>query len=89
VSFDCESGPREIIRHGVDGLLVPVGDTAALADNLAALMDDPSLRDRLAARAVEIRERLSENRVMQEWDRLFQAIGVATGDTCSRCCATE
>jgi glycosyltransferase involved in cell wall biosynthesis len=68
---------------------VPVGDTAALADNLAALMDDASLRNQLAARAVEIRERLSEDRVMQEWGRLFQAIGVGTNDTRPRWCATE
>lgn len=80
VSFDCDTGPREIIRHGIDGLLVPLGDGSAFAKGLAALMDDAARRHRLAVRAVEIHERLSEDRVMQEWDRLFQAIGIPTAD---------
>lgn len=34
-------GTHEAVRHGIDGLLVPVGDDAALADSVAALLADP------------------------------------------------
>lgn len=41
--------PATLIEHGVDGLLVPEGDIAALADALAKLAADPDLARRLGA----------------------------------------
>jgi glycosyltransferase involved in cell wall biosynthesis len=71
VSFDCDTGPRDIIRHGVDGLLVPPGDVRGLASALDTLMGDDDLRARLAARAVEARERFSMGRIAGMWEQLF------------------
>ena len=51
------AGIPELIRDGVDGLLVPPSDLDALSAGLARLMDDPGLRERLGksgrARVVE------------------------------------
>jgi len=44
VSFDCDTGPRDIIRHETYGLLVPSGDTVALENELRRLMSDSALR---------------------------------------------
>jgi glycosyltransferase involved in cell wall biosynthesis len=38
------AGPREIVRDGVDGLLVPRGDPPALARAIAKLLDQPERR---------------------------------------------
>jgi glycosyltransferase involved in cell wall biosynthesis len=46
-------GPAEVITDGVDGLLVPCGDEAALARALQRLRDDAGLRCRLAERGRE------------------------------------
>lgn len=35
VAFDCETGPAEIIKDGVNGYLVPLGDEKAFARSLA------------------------------------------------------
>jgi glycosyltransferase involved in cell wall biosynthesis len=39
VATDCPSGPREILKNGENGRLVPVGDHVALSDALVALLD--------------------------------------------------
>ena len=46
-------GCREVVDHGVNGLLVPTRDSAALADAIGQLHDDPSLRYRLGLNARE------------------------------------
>lgn len=43
------TGIPELIRDGIEGLLVTPSDTLELADSLASLMDDPQLRKDLAA----------------------------------------
>lgn len=52
VSTDCPSGPAEILEDGRWGRLVPVGDEAALAEAMAATLDDTEQPD-VAARAAE------------------------------------
>ncbi len=47
-------GCREIVRHGDNGLLVPVRDAGALADALRRLIEDTELRHRMGARGREI-----------------------------------
>lgn len=71
VSVDCDTGPRDIIRHAVDGLLVPPGDPAALAGALASIMGDQALRRRLAHRAGEAAERFSLEKIAAMWESLF------------------
>lgn len=43
------AGPREVMRHGETGLLVPIGDAPALAEAIAAVLTDPALAQSLAA----------------------------------------
>lgn len=75
VSFDCDTGPRDIIRHGVDGLLVPAGDGAGLEEAMGRLMGDEALRQQFSEKAVEARERFSIERIAGLWEQMFQEVG--------------
>ena len=54
VSFNCQSGPAEIIRDQIDGILVPPEDVPGLADAIDRALTDEALRRRLAARRCEL-----------------------------------
>lgn len=75
VSFDCDTGPRDIIRDEMDGRLVrPVSDTGALATALMQLLDDETLRKRMAEQAIKVQERFSMTRILDMWDRVFMEV---------------
>ncbi|HZB72728.1 MAG TPA: glycosyltransferase family 4 protein [Acidimicrobiales bacterium] len=62
-------GPAEIITHGLDGLLYPMGDPRALARHLRSLAADAGLRGRLGAagyeRAIDFSPESAAAKVMQ------------------------
>jgi glycosyltransferase involved in cell wall biosynthesis len=74
ISFDCPAGPQEIIRDGIDGLLVPAENVSALAGAMDDLIKDPVKRTCLASRAPEVADRFSKNRVLAIWEQLFNEV---------------
>jgi GalNAc-alpha-(1->4)-GalNAc-alpha-(1->3)-diNAcBac-PP-undecaprenol alpha-1,4-N-acetyl-D-galactosaminyltransferase len=74
VSFDCLTGPRDIIRQGIDGLLVPPHEgVSGLAGALDTLMGDPDLLHAMGAAAREACNRFSIERITRLWEKEFEA----------------
>lgn len=71
VSFDCPTGPGDILTGGKTGLLVPAEDVPALAAALDRIMVDESLRRRLAAAAPAAVLPYSPQVVGRRWDELL------------------
>jgi glycosyltransferase involved in cell wall biosynthesis len=72
VSFDCPTGPREIVEDGRNGLLVRPGDVDALAVALNTLIEDEGFRKRCSAGALETAERYSQDVIGARWERLIE-----------------
>ena len=79
ISVNCDAGPKDIIRDGVDGLLIPQDDSAALAEGLDRLLGDAALREHLASHAPEVLERFSPERIRGMWEELFDELKTAQG----------
>jgi phosphatidylinositol alpha-mannosyltransferase len=60
------AGYRDVVQHGVNGLLVPRGDATALAEALRDLALDPQRRTALAAAAAASAPRYAWSRVAGE-----------------------
>lgn len=78
ISFDCQWGPAEMIRHDIDGMLVPREDVAQLADAMARMMDDPDLRRRMGNTARHSADRFRPEPVGKAWDLVVQE-AIASG----------
>lgn len=74
VSFGCPCGPRDIITHGQDGLLVPTGDVRALAEAVLSLIEAPAERRRLGRHARDKARSYSLEAVAGQWMELFQRL---------------
>jgi glycosyltransferase involved in cell wall biosynthesis len=73
-------GIPEIVNDGVEALLTPSGDAAALASRLESVLRDGALRARLgdaARRRAE--ERLSVERMTDEYERIYHGPNTARG----------
>jgi len=68
-------GCREIVRSGVNGLLVPARDSQALADAIATLLQSRVLRQEFgrAGRAIAVKE-FAEEIVVEETLTLYRAL---------------
>jgi glycosyltransferase involved in cell wall biosynthesis len=69
------TGCREVVRDGIEGLLVPLGDIDAAARALARLAGDAPLRARMGAAAhARFRERFTEEAVMRTMTELYAGL---------------
>lgn len=74
VAFDCAPGVRELVSHGLNGLLAPPGNTDALAAALGSLMDDPGERATLGKAALESVSAYDPDRIVERWERLIALV---------------
>jgi len=74
VSFDCPTGPRDIIENGKNGFLVPVGDEAQFVEKVIHLMRDEKLRKRMGMYARKSVEKFLPDRIAVMWEDLFKSL---------------
>ncbi|TGA92561.1 stealth conserved region 3 domain-containing protein [Streptomyces sp. MZ04] len=75
VAYDVLTGPAEIVRHRVDGLLVPPGEVGELAAAMRGLMGDPETRRCYARAAREgVYARFSSAEVTARWQELYSRL---------------
>lgn len=75
VSFDCPTGPREIIKDGETGILVRNGSITELAKSIAYMIENVDKRKKYGMMAhLDVKRRFSTEAIAKKWDDLFNII---------------
>lgn len=74
IATDCSQGIRELMRDGVDGMVIPSQDVTALAHAMGDLMSDPVKRETFARKATEVVERFGLEQILDQWEKLISRV---------------
>lgn len=74
VSFDIMTGPREIVRDGVDGILVPPYDLEQMSDAICRLIEDDELRSSMSECSQQNLDRFSKQSIVNQWRTLIDSL---------------
>lgn len=74
VSFDCQTGPAELILSSENGYLVDMGDCKMMEQKVTELIENPSLRVRFSSNTLKDIKRFEMDEVIRKWIKLFHQI---------------
>ena len=74
ISFDCDTGPRDMIQDGINGMLIsPKEKEKGLAEAMKRIIVDEPFRTKLARNSAKIRDIYSVENVMQKWNNVLDS----------------
>lgn len=71
VSFDCDAGPRDIIKNGENGFLIPLKRTEKFSKKIHFLIEHPELRLYMGKKASAIKNELEISKIAKEYLSFF------------------
>lgn len=71
VSFNCPTGPAELIENNDCGLLVLNGDIRDLSEKIIHMIENPGLRKEMSIVARDKVKKYSIGVIMSQWENLF------------------
>lgn len=80
VSFDCETGPAEVVQDGVNGYLTTLGDIDRTAERILSLMKDQNLREEFSWNSSVGEERFGRTSILRQWTSLLTSLGATDNE---------
>lgn len=74
ISYDCLTGPAELINDGKSGILVPLNNVASMAHALSKLMSNDKLRLEMGQAAKREIRQYSPTKISAEWHNLYSEL---------------
>jgi glycosyltransferase involved in cell wall biosynthesis len=74
ISFDCKTGPRELIDDERNGYLVEDGDVEKLAEAMVKFTKDKNRAEKMSVYASERVKRYSIDAVISQWKDMLEKV---------------
>jgi len=74
VTFDCPSAPKELVKDGINGYIVPLGDIEELAHKIIHLMQNEPQRVLFGEESRRIAQQFSIESISQKWMELYKKV---------------
>lgn len=74
VSFDCLTGPSEIIQNNLNGKLVPAGNTDEMVKTLIYLINNPEVLEEYSNCSDKNLENFSKAIIINQWRQVFNSL---------------
>ena len=72
IATDCDFGPREIIQHEHNGLLVPVANIEQLTHGISRVLNDPKEREKLVHFGRQRALDFDSGQICRKYEELFE-----------------
>jgi glycosyltransferase involved in cell wall biosynthesis len=72
IAFDCETGPRHIIKNGENGKLIPLGNLEELREAISFMIQNEVDRHRMSALAPESVAKFQVENIFPLWQKLVK-----------------
>lgn len=72
ISFDIMTGPREIVRDGIDGILVKPYDLDKMGNSIIKLIENDELRLNMSEKSQENINKFSKQTILNSWSELIE-----------------
>lgn len=74
VSFDCLTGPSEIINDGLNGYVIKCFDNDEMAQKICMLIEDKELRKNFSKNSYSNLDLFSKEKIVRKWKKLFSEL---------------
>ncbi|MCY8826928.1 glycosyltransferase [Bacillus atrophaeus] len=74
IAYNFKYGPKDIINHNTDGMIVQKGDIDELANTIIDLLNNFQKRNCMSIEAMKITDKFSENKLVDDWKKIFEEI---------------
>lgn len=75
ISFDCKTGPRDLVTDGINGHLVEDGNVEQFADRMLLFTLDEEKAKKMSVNAINGVKQFNMETIMKKWTNLIEEVG--------------